>query len=373
MTPSASFPGSSFVQYMRDGARILDPKIAGHSGVGSPCHHILVALLLPGPTLAAMARKLRIQYPGAIYHVMSRGDRREDIFVDDHDRKCFVETLGATCDKTGWQVHAYCLMSNHFHMVLETPQPNLSEGMKWLLQTYTSRFNRRHKFFGHVFSGRFKAPLVEGSGNGYLRTVSEYVHLNPVRAKLIREEAPLSSYSWSSYPAYLQRARSSWLRVDRVLGEFGIPGDTSAGRQRFKKLMEQRRFEADGKDYRALERGWCFGGEQFREELLAQVEGRIGPNHFGRERRESAEERGRRIVTETLADLRLRLAQFQLLPANAEVKVQLARRLRRETTLSLKWIAQQLGVGSWKYLSNLLGQESPQTAQAELGLRRLQQ
>ena len=99
-----------------------------------------------------MARKLRVQYPGAMYHVMNRGDRREAIFADDEDRHRFLETLGEACEKTCWQVHAYCLMSNHFHLVLETPQPNLVAGMKWLLGTYTSRFNRRHKEFGHLFS-----------------------------------------------------------------------------------------------------------------------------------------------------------------------------------------------------------------------------
>ena len=93
-----------------------------------------------------MARKLRIQYPGAIYHVMSRGDRREPIFVDDHDRERFLETLTEACQKTGWQLHAFCLMSNHFHLVLETPQANLVAGMQWFLGTYTSRFNRRHKW-----------------------------------------------------------------------------------------------------------------------------------------------------------------------------------------------------------------------------------
>ena len=90
--------------------------------------------------LGPMARKLRIQYPGALYHVMNRGDRREDIFLDDHDRNAFLTTLGQACEKTGWQVHAYCLMGNHFHLVVQTPQPNLSDGMRWLLQTYTSRF-----------------------------------------------------------------------------------------------------------------------------------------------------------------------------------------------------------------------------------------
>ena len=104
-----------------------------------------------------MARKLRVEYPGAIYHVMNRGDRRERIFVDDADRRRFVDTLDEACAKTGWQVHAYVLMPNHFHVVIETPQPNLVAGMKWLLGTYTSRFNRRHQLFGHLFSGRYNA------------------------------------------------------------------------------------------------------------------------------------------------------------------------------------------------------------------------
>src|SRR5258707_5125947 len=115
---------------------------------------------------------------------MNRGDHRENIFRDDDDRKRFLGALGEACRKTEWQVHAYCLMSNHFHLVLETPQPNLVVGMKWLLGTYSSRFNRRHKEFGHVFSGRYKSLMVEGSGNGYLKTVCDYVHLSSVRARL---------------------------------------------------------------------------------------------------------------------------------------------------------------------------------------------
>ena len=129
-----------------------------------------------------MARKLRVQYPGAIYHVMNRGDRREPIFKDETDRERFLEALGEACAKTGWEVHAYCLMVNHFHLVLETPQANLVVGMKWFLGTYTSRFNRRHRLFGHLFSGRYKALVVDGSGDGYLRTVCDDVHLNPLRA-----------------------------------------------------------------------------------------------------------------------------------------------------------------------------------------------
>jgi REP element-mobilizing transposase RayT len=135
-----------------------------------------------------MARKLRVEYEGAIYHVMNRGDRRETIFKDDPDRMLFLETLGQTCLKTDWQMHAWCLMGNHFHLVVETPKANLVAGMKWFLGTYTGRFNRRHKLFGHLFSGRYKALIVDGSGTGYLRTVCDYVHLNPARAKLLAAE-----------------------------------------------------------------------------------------------------------------------------------------------------------------------------------------
>src|SRR3954470_19132156 len=108
-----------------------------------------------------MPRKIRVEYPGAIYHIMSRGDRREDIFYDDVDRQDFLKTLAEACQKTGFQVHAYSLMRNHFHAVIETPNANLVAGMRWLLSSYTLRLNHRRKLFGHVFSGRYKALIVE--------------------------------------------------------------------------------------------------------------------------------------------------------------------------------------------------------------------
>ena len=115
-----------------------------------------------------MPRKLRLEYAGAIYHVMNRGNRRENIFRGKADRELFVAALTEACGKTQWQVHAYCLMRNHFHLVIETPQANLVAGMKWLLGVYTKRFNLRHKQCGHLFAGRYKALIVDGSGDGYL-------------------------------------------------------------------------------------------------------------------------------------------------------------------------------------------------------------
>jgi REP element-mobilizing transposase RayT len=162
-----------------------------------------------------MPRALRIEYPGAIYHVMNRGDRREPIFHDDTDHKRFLATLAEACAKTDWPVQAYCLMANHFHLVVETPNGNLVAGMRWFLSTYTARFNRRHKLFGHLFSGRYKSLIVDDSGNGYLRTVCDYVHLNPVRANLLRLAQPLRDYAWSSWPEYLKppEQRPAWLPV----------------------------------------------------------------------------------------------------------------------------------------------------------------
>jgi REP element-mobilizing transposase RayT len=146
-----------------------------------------------------MPRMLRVEYPGAIYHVMSRGNRREAVFLDEVDRQDFLKTLAEACRKTGWQAHAWCLMGNHFHLVVQTPQANWVDGMRWLLSTYSNGFNHRRKKVGHLFSGRYKALHVEGNGTGYLRTVCDYVHLNPVRARLLRTGQRLIEYPWSSF------------------------------------------------------------------------------------------------------------------------------------------------------------------------------
>lgn len=147
-----------------------------------------------------MARKLRVRYPGAVYHVINRGDRREPVFTDDADRERFLDTLTEACRKTEWEIHGCCLMQNHFHLVVEGPQANLVAELKRLLRSYTTRFNRRHRLFGHLFSGRYKALNRGGSGNGYRRKVCDYVHLHPVRARLMAEEQPLSACEWSRAP-----------------------------------------------------------------------------------------------------------------------------------------------------------------------------
>ena len=298
-----------------------------------------------------MPRKLRVEYPGAIYHVMSRGDRREKIFLDDVDRQDFIKTLAEACQKTAWQVHAYCLMPNHYHLVLETPEPNLVAGMAWLQSTYTIRLNHRHKLFGHVFSGRYKAQLVEGSGNGYLRTACDYVHLNPVRAQMLKAEERLLSYPWSSFGSYIAAPehRPGWIRVDRLLGEHGIQEDTALARQQFEARTEKRRREeTDPEALKSLRRGWCLGSGGFRTEMLARMEGHLGEHHSGELHRKSADAKAERIIGEELQRRGWQETDLATRRKNDPAKLEIAARLRRETTLPIKAIAARVHLGSSK-------------------------
>ena len=164
-----------------------------------------------------MTRPLRVEFAGAIYHVTSRGDRREVIYDDDSDRTQWLETLAKVCSRFNWRVHAYCLMDNHYHLVLETIEGNLSKGMRQLNGVYTQYYNRRHDRAGHVFQGRYKAILVDKEA--YLLELSRYVVLNPVRAGMVNE---VIDWPWSSYPAVVGRSPSpDWLASDAILSHFG--------------------------------------------------------------------------------------------------------------------------------------------------------
>jgi putative transposase len=253
-----------------------------------------------------MARPLRIEYEGAIYHLLSRGDRREDIFSDETDRRSFLELVDRTCTRTGWQVHAYCLMSNHFHLVVETPRPNLVAGMKWLLGSYTMRFNRRHRLSGHLFGGRYKSLLIDESDPLYLRVVCDYVHLNPVRAGLIEKDKPLESYRWSSYESYLGRAsnRPGWLRCDRLLGEHGLGKETGRSRREFGCRMEAQRLQPnETQQEKQIRRGWLFGAEDFVPRLIDRFEELPTENQRWKEDMHTDEEIAERIVRAGMKEL----------------------------------------------------------------------
>ena len=163
-----------------------------------------------------MARPLRLELAGALYHVTSRGDGREDIFLSDEDSIAWLEILADVCRRFNWVCHAYCQMTNHYHMVIETPDANLSKGMRQFNGVYTQRINRTHGRVGHVFQGRFKAILVDK--DSYLLELARYVVLNPLRANMVPR---LEQWPWSSFPATCgQTAKPDWLQVDFVLAQF---------------------------------------------------------------------------------------------------------------------------------------------------------
>lgn len=163
-----------------------------------------------------MARPLRIEYPGAVYHITTRGNAGQAVFLDDHDRAAFLSTYAEVGSRMQWRCFAYCLMEDHYHLVIETPKPNLSKGMRQLNGVYTQRFNQRHDRSGHLFQGRYKAIVVERSR--YLMDVCRHVVLNPVRMGLVRKAA---SWKWSSYRATAGlEAPPPWLDTERILTQF---------------------------------------------------------------------------------------------------------------------------------------------------------
>jgi hypothetical protein len=203
-----------------------------------------------------------------------------------------------------------------------------------------------------LFSGRYKALVVDGSRTGYLKTVCDYVHLNPARAKLPGLARKLASYRWSSLRWYLQarRQRPAWLRVERLLGEHGIPSDTPAGRREFGRRMEQRgRTEEEPGQFKDVRRGWCLGDKAFREGLLGQMKEQMREHHYGEER-----EQAEAMVREGLKQLGWKEADLAARRKGDKGKLKVALRLRAETTVSVKWIAERLRMGTWTHLNHLL-------------------
>ena len=163
-----------------------------------------------------MSRPLRLELAGGLYHITSRGDRREDIYLDDSDRIQWLELFSQVCQRYNWRCHAYCLMSNHYHLIIETIEGNLSKGMRQLNGVYTQYFNRTHQRVGHVFQGRYKGILVEK--DSYLLELSRYVVLNPVRARMVKD---IGHWPWSSYQAMIgEQHPPGWLETDGVLSQF---------------------------------------------------------------------------------------------------------------------------------------------------------
>jgi len=210
-----------------------------------------------------MARPLRLEFAGALYHVTSRGDRQEVIYASDTDRESCLEILGNVCERYNWIVHAYCLMDNHYHLLVETPDGNLSKGMRQLNGVYTQSFNRTHKRVGHVFQGRYKAILVQKEA--YLLEVARYIVLNPVRAHMVRAA---KDWPWSSYRATAgQSTPPIWFNTDWILAHFS--------KHKLTAINHYRRFVAEGKNqpsiWAQLRNQIYLGSEDYIEKVQRNI------------------------------------------------------------------------------------------------------
>jgi putative transposase len=306
-----------------------------------------------------MPRKPRIEYAGAVYHAMNRGDQGEPVFKDKLDYENFLATLGEACGRTGWRVHAYVLMPNHFHLLLETPQPNLAQGMKWFLGAYTQKFNRRHGLKGHAFQGRYKAVVIRTDSGGYFERVSSYVHLNPARARLLNAERPdLSSWRWSSYGGYTGAwARPEWLVVDRVLGDLGLKDDGKGRdayrdhlRERVKELRTRRGKKLYDAVWKEIRHGWCVGGADFEavlvERLKDVVTARKRESYSGEAMRRHDEAEAERLVRSGLKALGLTEADLEKQAKGSREKCLVAWLVQERTLARQSWVAERLRMGA---------------------------
>jgi len=304
---------------------------------------------------------LRVEYPGAHYHAMCRGNDGQAIFRTDDGRRLFLSTLDEVCLQTGWLIHAYVLMSNHYHLLLETPESNLVDGMKWFQGAYTQRFNAMFKCRGHLFQGRYKAiPIGTDPREGgleYFREVSTYIHLNPFRAKLCGEglARSLERYTWSSYPAYcgLARRRPGWLVRTKVLKSWGLEEGAAGSLRGYREKMERfMRFEEDpaagmrGEFDKQIKRGWYLGSEEFRERLDDLLMGRSQKDtHRGGQRRDHGPAEAERLWREGLELLRVKEDELLGAKSTRMEKQALAWLIKKHTSVTGKWIADRIRMG----------------------------
>jgi len=297
--------------------------------------------------VVGMARRLRIEYPGAIHHVINRGNYRRDLFENPGAAEAFLKTLFQAAQKYGWQVHAYVLMRNHFHLAVETPEPTLGEGMHWLQSSMATRFNRLRRESGHLFQGRYQALLIEEMTA--LARVVDYIHLNPVRAKVVLP-AQVADYRWSSLAALLKGPRPAALKAQDWLRATGDWLDNSSGHRAYADyLRELAQDEAAWarEGLVGLSQGWAIGTLAWRRALAKEHRARALTSGLPRlERLELRQASWQDSLARNLAQLGKSPAEIKTKPLKQSWKIEVARRIREQSGASISWLAEHLHLGA---------------------------
>jgi REP element-mobilizing transposase RayT len=295
-----------------------------------------------------MARPLRLESEDGIYHVLNRGNYRADVFRGAKTRGAFLQCLDEACGKTGWRVHAWCVMSNHYHLAVETPRANLAEGMRWLQGTFAVRFNRLRDERGHLFQGRYKSLVVDPSEG--LGPLCHYIHLNPVRAHLCAVEQlpewPWSSVAWLMDP----KRRRPWFDPEAALAHAGGLADTLAGRRKYLQYLGWLAEDEPARKaqrFDRMSRGWVIGSRGFAKDLIEEHGDAAGR---GRQRAAAMRAASEAVWEATLPQLLERLgrteAELSTSGKSAGWKIAVAAALKARTTATNRWLGATLHLGN---------------------------
>jgi putative transposase len=280
-----------------------------------------------------MTRPLRLEFAGALYHLTARGDRQGAIFDDDQDRLVFLDLLAKEVLQQSWVLYAFCLMGNHYHLLLETPEPNLVQGMRRLNGVYTQAFNRRHRRVGHVLQGRYKSILVDK--DSYLRELCRYVVLNPVRAGMV---ASVEDWHWSSYlPTAGEIPCPPWLNAAAVLGLFG---EGAAARRAYERFVAQGLKQAS--PWETLKGQIYLGSDAFHAQMKKRLSGKT-PKGVSRGQLNPVRPRAQAVLRAVADAYRIKPAAALERQSGPAFK-QTVYLLRRRANLSLRQVAEMAGV-----------------------------
>ena len=301
-----------------------------------------------------MARKLRIEFPGAIYHIINRGNYRRDLFLTAGEAAAFVATLQEAVQRYGWKLHAYVLMRNHYHLALETPEPNLKDGMHWLQSTFSTRFNRLRKEQGHLFQGRYQSLLVEDEGA--LARLVNYIHLNPARANIVLPNQ-LAAFRWSSLSRFVRGDLFPGLDALKWLTAMKLQADAD-GWSTYLERLRQIALDPQEQDrlgFGAMSRGWAIGTNGWKDAVAKDYAHlALNPGLAAAEAREVRVASWVKHLDQLLLAEHRTLEEARESAKSAPWKAALAQKLRRSTGASVSWLAHTLHMGKPESARNYL-------------------
>lgn len=299
-----------------------------------------------------MPRSLRFEYSGAVYHVLNRGNYRSWIFEQEGSKRLFRKCLFEACESAGWILHAYCIMGNHYHLAVETPEPNLSVGMKWLQGVFATRYNRFRHERGALFQGRFKSILLEGD---HLGALCSYIHLNPVRAGMC-EVHGLRDYPFSSYWNLRRpRSRLSFMNLSMALECAGGLSDTAYGRGKYEEYLDWLSSDEGAREelkFDRMSRGWALGTKAFKKEVVEAERRRKADLFIGeKDHAEVRELLWEACLQESLMVLDKGEMEVESDPKSADWKVAIAGVLKKRHLCANGWLSAQLNMGATSAVS----------------------